>query len=454
VLSSPLIADDDINEITKNLEQQYKVLSEALYKHYINEHKSRFTRSDDINDLYQKVLKSSEAKNPIDSVAHILNNLKTILDNLDNTQILYFIEKLLDHNELNTAITLLAAAEQKADNFNLSKIYFLFAKYYFQREEWIACAQHLSSALTNNTLPELDRDYAFILSGIILQKNKRHRVASNYYEKVPKDSEYYNYAQLNNALVNIRQGWWTDAHIIINGIIDSKEQKKRENKNKPNDELTNRLYVVLGYSMLRNEFYRYARESFRNVNLNSQYSNQALLGIGLSAIGQEDFIGALNAFTRLKEETIANIYIDESHLLSAFTYDKLRQSMTASTAYSEAIEYFQSRIENINNKIEAIQAGNIKTFKNIVNQAISIEIQGQDLTKEYPQSLLNEFRDLQALQEKIQNPKHLTDITSLKNQYLDTFKKIANNKLRNDIDHINSYLNQSRFGLAQVYDKK
>ena len=87
---------------------------------------------------------------------------------------------------------------------------------------------------------------------------KKHRQAIENYNKVPASSEYYVYAQLNSAIANIRQGWWTDAQTTINDVI---KNTHIDNSN----ELTNRLYLTLGYLLLQKEYFRDARNAFMKI---------------------------------------------------------------------------------------------------------------------------------------------------------------------------------------------
>src|SRR5690606_31020616 len=183
----------------------------------------------------------------------------------------------------------------------------------FERKAWDKAQQYLSAIEVQNALTKAESDYTSIMRGIILQMHKKHRESVKHYDSITDTSDYYTYAQLNKAIAFIRQGWWTDAHIAINDALKKNTPKKLT-------ELNNRLYLVLGYSQLQHEFYRDARQTFRNIALDSQYVNRALLGIGLCALHQGDFVGALNAFKLLQSKQQDDIFVTESYLLLAFVY--------------------------------------------------------------------------------------------------------------------------------------
>ena len=265
------------------------------------------------------------------------------------------------------------------------------------------------------------------------------------YEVVPETSPYFITAQLNLAVADIKQGWWTDAHVIIKQLLAKPSIK--------NDEATsNRLYVTLGYSLLNQGYFRTARSSFQQVSIDSKYTNQAILGIVLTAAQQNDDIGALNATRALKQKDQEELPVYESHLLMPFLYEKTHQLGTASMGYSKAINYYQDKVNELERIIakplpvdpisNELAATELTTF-----QALNI-----DLTQHYPENYFRNRRAIQAYLPYMREQKLLAEYNLLYTEYQQLSDTMHKDILQQRVDKLNSYLNQSRYGLARLFD--
>ncbi|NOX43568.1 MAG: hypothetical protein GXP19_07540, partial [Gammaproteobacteria bacterium] len=283
-----------LSDIDK-LNRRFQDFSSDFYKTLARQQgKDKIPTYAQLSQLHDATQKLEEKNRHIETIALIINNLTLIKNNTDVPSISYFLRLLLEHNEWHSAIDLFKNIEQNSNKIILSNAKYAFAKYYLKRQKWQRTLEYLEGIIADIVTD--DAHYALLIKGISLQNLKKHRQAIKVYESIPNTSKYYAYATLNKAVAYIRQDWWTDAHLAINEIL----QQHRETVS---NEMANRLFVVLGYSLIRKEYYRNARDSFRFVNLNSQYANQALLGLTLTAVNQNDYIGAINAANILKEKT-------------------------------------------------------------------------------------------------------------------------------------------------------
>ncbi|HNG62087.1 MAG TPA: tetratricopeptide repeat protein, partial [Cellvibrionaceae bacterium] len=160
---------------------------------------------------------------------------------------------------------------------------------------WLACVladYYLQDGDTQNAREALEQasfadpksrtgEYAALLNGVLLQKQKKHREAAKLYEKIPATSPLYLNAQLNLATANIRQDWWSDAISLVN--------KARSQQGKQQTELSNHLLMTLGFIQLKAGFYRDAASSFSNITQDSQYAKRAALGLGLGYLEQKKY---------------------------------------------------------------------------------------------------------------------------------------------------------------------
>jgi len=444
-LSFPVYAADykAINKKIRLLESEFKSLSSEFYQEsssYADENLKRIT---DIDQLLSNVEKLNNANKSIAAIQLIYFNIETLNDNLDTKAIFKFINLLLDKNEWRLANTLFNSIKSEGDKSLLATVQFIFAKYHAQRNEWSEVNKLLEGIFTE--LSEENAAYAYLLNGSALQHQKKHRQAIKNYNKIKKSSQYYGYAQLNTAIANIRQGWWTDAQTKIQNLL---KLSKKTNE----DELTNRLYLVLGYALLQREFYRDARDAFRHIGLKSRYTNRALLGIGLTAASQGDFVGGLNALTILKSKKTFDLSVDESYLLVPYVYEKLQQEKSVTTTYTEGINYYQRRIR----KLDGIstQHADFKNLNyNLSTSSLIIQNNSFDYGKQYPEAFIRNFQRLNEFSHATNNKKIKNKISKLTIKFDSVYQNIIANLANQRKNFLKSYLNQSRYGLARLYDK-
>jgi hypothetical protein len=272
-------------------------------------------------DLLVQTIDQYRGQNqPLSATAAVIDNVKLVEANADTTPVIDICGLLLETNEWNTALQLYNAVRKQGDKSLVSNVSLSMAKYHFSRDQWKETISVLEGIRSD--LPPEDYHHALLMHGISLQRLQKHRQALEQYGKIPQSSRYYAAARLNMAVANIRQDWWTDAHIIINDLLN-------DNGRNHSSALTDRLYTVLGYSLLQQGYFRDSRDAFRNVSLDGKYTNKALLGIALTAAYQEDYIGALNAVKILKDKKSRDLPVDEANLLVPFFYERLKQLVTS-----------------------------------------------------------------------------------------------------------------------------
>lgn len=326
---------------------------------------------------------------------------------------------------------LLTEARQQGDSLAEAKLIFELVRFYAENEHWSKITVLLKDPSLLEQLSGTDTAEGYVLLGTALQKQKKHREAMRFYEKVITGSDHFRIAQLNLASALLRQEWWTDAQIAINAAL-------KENKAK-RDELDFRMFTMLGYSQIQFGFYRDARESFRNVALSSQYAQRALLGLGIAALHQQDFIGALNAFDKLRTQTARDISVAEAHLLSAFTLRQLEQFDAATGHYQEAIDYYQ----NLSAEIDTL-----------LKSTTSVSIHFLRPENNNDKKLINTARKIALLNGVGKYVAETPGIALLNAKLGAISAERAAALLREEKNAIDSYLSQSRFGLASLYDQK
>lgn len=429
---------------TMLLDTKFNQFSAAFHAALVK--KGNLPRFSDIHALEKLIEEYQNKQQTALATGTIINNLALVQKHVNDKPVIGIVASLLDANELKTAELIYTQVKAESDRSVVSNVAFAFARYQFVRNQWQQTINVINEIA--NDLPAQDFQHAMLMQGIALQELQKHREAMKAYNKVPNTSPYYTPARLNLAIANIRQDWWTDAHIIIDELLQRPDVKT-------NNAQIDRLYTVLGYSFLQQQYFRNSRDAFRNVSIDGPYTNQALLGIALTAAHQEDYIGALNAVNLLKTKKTRDLPVDEANLLVPYFYEKLHQHTTAAAGYSDAIKYYEDRIAAIN---ATMQTG-IDYFKRELPQysagrlILNAEVIEPD--DSLPSVFFAQFRLLQAYQpniEQLDSPALRQQFEKLRDEYAAALQHAAQQALKQKINHLTDYMNQSRYGLARMYD--
>ncbi len=437
---------DQITLFIEATEQRHQQFSESFQAFLLTQPQWFSEKQSEIEPLLSVVKQHIAENNSILAANTLFNNMALLNQYYDDKNIPYFISILLNQNDTKTAQALFDLVNQQGGQALISNSSYQFAIFSFRRNEWQKTEQLLDGII--NDLVGEDYQYALLMQGVSLQKLKRHRDSLAYYEKIEPTSSYYLPARLNMAIANIRQGWWTDAHITIQNTLKSAEATEQE-------ETINRLYLTLGYSLLSQKNYRDSRNYFRNISVDSLYANRALLGITLAAANQNDFVGALNSANILKEKQSYQLPVDESHLLTPYFYEKLQQPTTASAGYLEAINYYQKRVTELQSLIDSDIALENHPIQLNINATLEIEKNPINFSAEYPDYFFENYLKLKTYEkyfENIDNKTIKNEYEQLNNQYQTTIIKMVRSLLKKRVEQLNSYMAQSRFGLARLYD--
>ncbi|KGJ94823.1 tetratricopeptide repeat protein [Colwellia psychrerythraea] len=445
----------------KNYQNQLAVIDKAhqeftndFYNKIIKTAKLKAARFNSLEALSQAIINEINLKKPIKATALIIRNQFLLTRNYYDPKVILLIKQLLDNNVLINAQDLISKINDQGDDGVNAQLSYLLADFYFQRKNWPKVLTYLKDNMSE--LPIEQYHHAQLMTGISLQKQGEHHRSIKAYEKVVASSEYYAAAQFNMALANIRQGWWTDGHQIISQLLTSQETENKE-------KALNRLYITLGYSLLNQAYYRNARKTFQLVGLNSRYSNQALLGIALTAAHQDDYIGALNATRFLKDKKQDDLPIDEAYLLMPFFYEKSQQLATASLGYSQASGYYQDKINSMNRLINSPLILKKATMAMSENSVMSIANANSDANNKtrvdflanYPKYFFSQRQNMLAFKDsltRLNKPQISKKITALNDEYENITIMMAKSIMQNRVSQLSSYLNQSRYGLARLYD--
>jgi hypothetical protein len=212
------------------------------------------------------------------------------------------------------------------------------------------------------------------------------------------------------------------------------------------------MFVVLGYALLQQEYFRDARNAFSNVESDSTFTNRALFGMALSAISQGDLEAGLTAVDRLKQSERDDLSRDEAYLLLPYIYERLDRKILVEDSFSAAIKHYQARIL----ELEALKYLPLDfTQINLEDSgALILQELEFDFSQQYPAYLLANRHNLDQLSDEVSNTDLLSRISSLADQHDQVLNRIVTSLIDQQIAYLNSYLNQARYGLARHYDNQ
>jgi hypothetical protein len=121
------------------------------------------------------------------------------------------------------------------------------------------------------------------------------------------------------------------------------------------------------------------------------------------------------------------------------------------SAYSSAVKYYKHRIATL----EDLSAEHMNFDKlNYDEGASHINIQNNSLDygKYYPVSFIKNFQRLKNFRNVIDDSKIKSEISALIKKFDKTYQSVIADLLDERNEYIKSYLNQSRYGLARLYD--
>ncbi len=398
--------------------------------------------------LFDAVLNET---NPSQISALIRENIHQLVRNASVEEFSSLLEHLYNNNDTATIRDVTRAVNDANDDEKISRNYFLLAKYYYKRGNWTG----LKAALSNvkpKVLSRGDSHYYLLLMGYSLQGSKEHRKSVSYYKKIPKSSPYYPHAKLNEGIAYLRQGWWTEAHMEFTDAIENLKANKQLDAEAA--DFANRIQVVLGFSKIDNEFYRDARRALRKVDLDSAYTNKAMIGLGIAAAHQKDFPGALNIFEILVQKQPRDKNVDEAYLLVPYGHEELGDFVNASIKYQQAIQYYQSRLTKLTEAAQQLNRAPDDVVITVIKQLDSNDIELYDQLNIIPQYFLDNYDNLLKMRNSRVSQKTASSVQHLLTRYKQQIKSITAHNIQVRTTAINSYLSQAQFGVAKLYDQE
>lgn len=421
------------------LDNAFQHWSNAFYSAYIQ--RSSQAQAEHIRDL-AGILSPANADQAMQAIARVKTNLSTVKAHFTTPEFVEVLRLLYQYNETATLKSITDFILEHGDPPVRSQNYFLLAKYYNARRQWDGVIAALNQVQRQH-LSVADAQYADLLTGYAWQAQRKHRDATRYYQRIPASSPYYPHARLNEGTAYLRQGWWTEAHMEFERAI---------NGERVDPEFKNRTYVVLGHSQLHHEFYRDARNTLRKVALDSAHANKALMGLGVAAAYQQDFAGALNAFTLLSHKPEVDLSVDEAFLLIPPVHHQMGNLVAAGEAYQKAIRHYEQRLKALEQARTSLSDSSSEPVPTLLARmdARADELYGEPHL--IPPYMLDNYQQLLVMLNVAPTDALRQDGARLERSYQSVLKDLVKQNIGLRAEMLESYLSQARYGLAQIYD--
>ncbi len=161
------------------------------------------------------------------------------------------------------------------------------------------------------------------------------------------------YVQYNLAIALMKSGE------ILRGSTLLNELGKATAENEEFRSLRDRANVALGFAAIADKRPQEARGYLERVRLNSPQANKALLGLGWSAVAQDNPKLALVPWLELAQRDLNDTAVLEAHVAVPYAYAQLGAYAQAAERYKAAIAAFSLENQNLSDSISAINAGKL-----------------------------------------------------------------------------------------------
>ena len=321
------------------------------------------------------------------------------------------------------------------------------ALYYITSQSWEKSLRSILPADLFSS-PE-NKHYTSILYGISSQGLGENKEALNYYSSVPLDSGYYAVAQLNIALMSMRDGDAEKAFDTINRLLADDSLRLDRG-------IKNRASFILGSLYLKEDNYQKARAAFRNVEANSTYSNRAVIGLSLSALYLGDYDAAQHSLLSVKDQAGYDLAADESFLILAFIHESAGRYGKAVAAYEHASAHYEERQKIIDSLLHQKKP---LIIDEVINNHIFVVSENQiDLLGKLPDTFFEHYMLLKKLLRAIKKQAGMSNrIYERATLLYSDYNVIINNLLKDQLsvryEMLSGYLKQSNYGLVLSNDK-
>ncbi len=234
--------------------------------------------------------------------------------------------------------------ESSVDNKSRNLAWFYLAKIQFQRGYYQRAVDHIDKI--SSPLSDPFEDERLTLMALSLMQLNRSAEAIDLLTQQTKDHENAVYARFNLAVSLLKLGKQESAMKLLS------EMSTMPKGDAEFAGLIDRVNVLLANQYLENQQFELSKQYFSQVELHGRFSNQALLGLGWSAFGKEDFATANAAWTELISRDHSDISVLEAYLARPYLYYQTKSHADSLADYKKAIDVYQQQLDLIESQVD------------------------------------------------------------------------------------------------------
>ncbi len=234
--------------------------------------------------------------------------------------------------------------ETAVDKQSRDRAWFYLAKIQFQRGYYQLAYDHLEKITL--PLPGKLEDERLTLTALSLMKINKVEQAIEFLEKQIKGNKNSVYARSNLAISLLKQGDQALAITLLNKVAAVPRQDAESAA------LIDRVNLLLANLHLKNQQFELASQYFGQIELHGRFSNPALLGLGWSAFGINEFAIANTAWSELADREPIDVNILEAYLAKPYLLYQTGNYSDSLAEYKKAIDVYHQQLNSIDQQLE------------------------------------------------------------------------------------------------------
>ena len=233
--------------------------------------------------------------------------------------------------------------DSNVDEKSRNLAWFYLGKIQYQRGFYERAKVHLEKI--TSPLPSELEDERLTLQALVLLQSDNLEGAIAHLNQIIEDETNLNYSRYNLAVAMLGSGK-PDAAMRL--LSETAEVPKIDAESAA---LIDKVNIALGFHHLEREQFTQAKAYFNQVELHGPFSTQALLGLGWSAFGLNEFGSAKAAWRELVTRDSADTSVLEGYLALPFLSYQIQNYNASLADYQKAIDVYQQELEWLENEL-------------------------------------------------------------------------------------------------------
>ncbi len=363
-------------------------------------------------------------------------------------------------------------------------------KAYFERQHYAEAVAAFERVGIRQLPKQLEYE-RLLMMGVALYQLDNFAGSSSSLWSIHPTSKLYPFARINIGMGSIRIGSWPGG---ISGLSSIKKRIGIDVEADP--QFADRLNTVFGYILLYEEYsgsntaygkvsmhgfttpkkkgYRDALEMLRAVPDKGLYANKSLLGQAWIAIDTNELERAREILEGLGKKDPRHLVVQEAKLALPYVLEREGDVARAISQYRSAVSFFENERNRLDSLLQQLDSGELDNSfltmrRDSAAQNPLTAYLPEMLLAPLPHRMLGDFEDINRLRVQLDEWKNqlagsaslMADLSrqqvALDDLHVRTVKMLrsqAGEQLTERRRRINHYLNQARYGFAELYGRQ